>query len=73
MRTGTFKNGDKWQGYSYQEGGAWWFRATDQNGNEYDTQEVPTEKLDITIVRFSDGSTQEDIDNVISDKDHIDN
>ena len=49
---GTFKNGDKWTGYRYQEAGTWYFRAVDQAGNEYDTDEVPSTEPILTVTQW---------------------
>jgi len=49
---GSFNNGDKWTGYKYQEGSTWWFRAIDQAGNEYDTQEIPETESILTITQY---------------------
>ena len=58
---GTFKNGDRWTGYRYQEDNTWWFRATDKNGNEYDTQEVPVTPPLFTITQYIGNWTKEEL------------
>ena len=59
---GTFKNGDQWTGYKYQEDSIWYFRATDKNGNEYDTDEVPATEPILTITQFIGNWIREDFD-----------
>lgn len=50
---GTFKNGDIWLGgTNVDEPGETWYDATDSNGEEYDTQEMPTRYTLFTIIQF---------------------
>jgi len=37
----TFKNGDTWTGSKYLEEEVWWFIATDSDGWDYETEEIP--------------------------------
>lgn len=46
----TFENGDKATGEAMYEDGRMWFLAIDKNGQEYETDEIPAERLPITIV-----------------------
>ena len=57
---GTFKNGDMWTGYKYQEDNTWYFRAIDQAGNEYDTQEIPETESILTIAQYIGDWTGDD-------------
>ena len=59
---GTFKNGDTWNGYRYQEDNTWWFRATDKDGNIYDTQEEPSTEPILTITQYVGNWSAEEID-----------
>ena len=61
---GRFENGDAWTGYKYQENDAWYFRATDKNGNEYDTDEVPATSPLFTLTQYIGNWTGEEIDKV---------
>ena len=56
----TFKNGDTWTGYKYQEDNTWWFRARDTAGNEYDTIEVPATEPILTITQYMGRWTEDD-------------
>ena len=44
----TFENGDKCTGAWRYEDGERWFIAVDKDGNEYETREMPCERIDIT-------------------------
>jgi len=59
---GRFKNGDVWHGFKYKDRAGWWFRATDKNGNEYDTQEVPDTPPLFTLTQYVGSWTQEDVE-----------
>ena len=50
---GLFSNGDTWDGHSYLEDGIRWYSATDEQGREYETEEVPVRHaLDFGLVQF---------------------
>jgi hypothetical protein len=51
----TFSNGDKATGEGYEEEGRVWYRAIAKDGKEYETEEMPAERLPIVIVQHSDG------------------
>jgi len=51
----SFTNGDVATGNCYEEDGKHWFGAIDKDGREYGTDEMPAERLPITIVVHSDG------------------
>ena len=61
---GTFKNGDSWTGYKYQEDNTWWFRAIDQAGYEYDTVEVPATEPLFTITQYIGNWSESEIKEV---------
>lgn len=66
---GTFKNGDTWTGWKYKDDDdkKWWFRATDKNGNEYDTQEVPATEPLFTLTQYMGNWTKEELEEVTNE------
>jgi hypothetical protein len=52
---GYFKNGDQWHGADVREDGQRYFVATDAQGNEYETLEMPTRYPLFTIIRVDNG------------------
>lgn len=46
----TVSNGDKATGEATYDASRMWFRAVDNNGREYETDEMPVEVLPITII-----------------------
>jgi len=52
----SFSNGDISTGDSYEEDGKHWFVGIDRDGREYVSDEMPAERLPITIVVHSDGA-----------------
>lgn len=59
----TFNNGDVATGEWYQENGEYWYRATDKQGREYETNETP--KL-LTLVRFAEGTPESEVNEVFA-------
>lgn len=49
---GYFKNGDDWHGYSILEDGKTFYIATDKQGNDYETEEMPTRYPLFSMVQF---------------------
>ena len=54
----TTTSGDKYTGEFYRENLTWYFKATDKNGEEYDTTEQPAIHLDLTITQFPEGTPE---------------
>ena len=52
---GYFKNGDQWHGADVREDGKRFFVATDAQGNEYETLEMPTRYPLFTMIRVDNG------------------
>jgi len=57
---GYFKNGDQWHGADVHEDGKRYFVATDAQGNEYETEEMPTRYPLFTMVRLEGAWTGEE-------------
>ena len=58
---GYFINEDIWNGQRMSEDGQTWFMAIDQDGQEYQTIEVPTRYPLFTLTQFVGSWTEEQI------------
>lgn len=55
---GIFENGDLWYGESYKEDGKQWFYAKPENGEDYETQEIPERFSLFSMVIFPNGTPE---------------
>lgn len=65
---GYFENGDIWTGYQHTDhpGNPYWYRAIDKDGNEYDTEEIPTPYPMLTLTRFVGSWTQDQVNGYLN-------